>query len=187
MQQQRFLIQLGLGNFQFASFPTVFWDVYGQHGHPVRTTVSEMGPLLLSRLLNLNEIQSGVLQLVFKIADDNGLLLLDLKDLRAMTGDPALFFCDDVVASLSKRGNFLLESLQDQFIRAGDEQACSSRGFFLRRKQNRRVVRSCLSDRQVRHADLYSESDASLPDGSDLKGAKQPSSSLGRMTLASLT
>ena len=89
------LIQLGLGNFQFASFPTVFWDVYGQHGHPVRTTVSEMGPLLLSRLLNLNEIQSGVLQLVFKIADDNGLLLLDLKDLRAMlqnVGDNAARF-----------------------------------------------------------------------------------------------
>jgi DNA helicase HerA-like ATPase len=89
------LIQLGLDDFQFASFPTVFWDVYGQQGHPVRTTVSEMGPLLLSRLLNLNEIQSGVLQLVFKIADDNGLLLLDLKDLRAMlqnVGDNAAQF-----------------------------------------------------------------------------------------------
>src|SRR6476659_9372644 len=79
------LKQLEIEDFQFSGFPTVFWDVYGQQGHPVRTTVSEMGPLLLSRLLNLNEIQSGVLQLVFKIADDNnGLLLLDLKDLRAM-------------------------------------------------------------------------------------------------------
>jgi len=89
------LIQLGVDNFQFAGFPTVFWDVYGQQGHPVRTTVSDMGPLLLSRLLNLNEIQSGVLQLVFKIADDNGLLLLDLKDLRAMlqnVGDNAARF-----------------------------------------------------------------------------------------------
>src|ERR1051325_9538120 len=105
---------------------------------------------------------------------------------QSMTGDPALFFCDDDVTSLSKRGNFLLESLQDQFMRAGDEQAWSSRGFFLRRKQNRRVVLSCLSDRQVRHADLYSESDASLPDCRDLKAAKQPSSSLSRMTLASL-
>lgn len=62
----------------------VFWDVFGEAGHPVRATVSDMGPLLLSRLLNLNDTQSGVLQLVFKIADDNGLLLLDLKDLRAM-------------------------------------------------------------------------------------------------------
>jgi DNA helicase HerA-like ATPase len=62
----------------------VFWDVFGLQGHPVRATISEMGPLLLSRVLNLNDIQSGVLTLTFKIADDNGLLLLDLKDLRAM-------------------------------------------------------------------------------------------------------
>ena len=61
-----------------------FWDVEGVQGHPVRTTISEMGPLLLTRLLNLNDTQSGVLTLIFKIADDNGLLLLDLKDLRAM-------------------------------------------------------------------------------------------------------
>jgi hypothetical protein len=72
--------QLGIENFQFADFPTVFWDLFGAQGHPVRTTVSDMGPLLLARLLNLNETQSGVLTLVFKIADDNGMLLLDLKD-----------------------------------------------------------------------------------------------------------
>ncbi|HMS04862.1 MAG TPA: DUF853 family protein [Burkholderiaceae bacterium] len=64
--------------------PTTLWDVFGEQGHPVRATVSDMGPLLLARMLNLNETQSGVLNLVFKIADDNGLLLLDLKDLRAM-------------------------------------------------------------------------------------------------------
>jgi len=75
---------LDLADFKFEGFPVVFWDVFGQMGHPVRTTVSEMGPLLLSRILNLNEIQAGVLTLIFKIADDNGLLLLDLKDLRAM-------------------------------------------------------------------------------------------------------
>jgi hypothetical protein len=63
--------------------PVVFWDVWGELGHPVRTTISEMGPLLLGRMLNLNETQSGVLELVFKMADDNGLLLLDMKDLRA--------------------------------------------------------------------------------------------------------
>jgi len=62
----------------------VFWDVFGKQGHPVRATVSEMGPLLLSRILNLNDTQSGVLTLVFKIADDSGLLLLDMKDLQAM-------------------------------------------------------------------------------------------------------
>ncbi|QBH98246.1 DUF853 domain-containing protein [Limnobaculum zhutongyuii] len=78
-----------------AACPTVFWDVFGEKGHPVRATVSDMGPILLSRLLNLNDVQSGVLQLVFKIADDNGLLLLDMKDLRSMVqfvGDNARQF-----------------------------------------------------------------------------------------------
>ena len=87
--------QLGIENFQWAGLPTVFWDLYGEQGHPVRTTASDMGPLLLARLLNLNEIQGGVLTLVFKIADDNGMLLLDLKDLRAMlqhVGDNAAQF-----------------------------------------------------------------------------------------------
>ena len=87
--------RLGLRDFAFQAWPTVFWDVYGALGHPVRATVSEMGPLLLARLLNLNETQSGVLNLVFKIADDQGLLLLDLKDLRAMVqhaGDNARQF-----------------------------------------------------------------------------------------------
>ncbi len=64
--------------------PTTLWDVFGEQGHPVRATVSDMGPLLLARMLDLNETQAGVLNMVFKIADDNGLLLLDLKDLRAM-------------------------------------------------------------------------------------------------------
>jgi DNA helicase HerA-like ATPase len=76
--------KLSLGNYEFSSCPVVCWDVFGELGHPVRTTISEMGPLLLSRLLNLNEIQSGVLSLVFKIADDDGLLLLDMKDLRSI-------------------------------------------------------------------------------------------------------
>ncbi|XUT92807.1 helicase HerA-like domain-containing protein [Ottowia caeni] len=61
-----------------------FWDVFGEQGHPVRATISDMGPLLLGRMLDLNDTQAGVLNLVFKIADDNGWLLLDLKDLRAM-------------------------------------------------------------------------------------------------------
>jgi DNA helicase HerA-like ATPase len=79
----------------FAACPVVFWDVFGKSGHPVRATVSDMGPLLLGRMLDLNETQEGVLALVFKIADDNGLLLLDLKDLRAMlqhVGDNAAQF-----------------------------------------------------------------------------------------------
>jgi uncharacterized protein len=75
--------------------PTTLWDVFGEQGHPVRATVSDMGPLLLNRMLGLNETQAGVLNLVFKIADDNGLLLLDMKDLRAMlqyVGDNAKAF-----------------------------------------------------------------------------------------------
>ena len=68
----------------FAGFPTVFWDVFGEQGHPVRATASDLGPLLWSRVLDLNDTQAGVLTLAFKIADDSGLLLLDLKDLRAL-------------------------------------------------------------------------------------------------------
>src|SRR5215467_13907062 len=76
--------ELKIDNFTGGACPVVFWDVFGEQGHPVRATVSEMGPLLLSRLLDLNDTQAGVLNIVFIIADDNGLLLLDLKDLRAM-------------------------------------------------------------------------------------------------------
>ena len=76
--------ELKIDNFKGEACPVVFWDVFGEEGHPVRATVSEMGPLLLGRLLQLNETQEGVLNIVFKIADENGLLLLDLKDLRAM-------------------------------------------------------------------------------------------------------
>ncbi|MET4575775.1 helicase HerA-like C-terminal domain-containing protein [Ottowia thiooxydans] len=78
------LKERGLPLPESASCPVTFWDVFGQQGHPVRATISDMGPLLLGRMLDLNETQSGVLNLVFKIADDNGMLLLDLKDLRAM-------------------------------------------------------------------------------------------------------
>ena len=76
--------RFGMENFQYQSYPTRFWDIFGEKGHPVRVTISEMGPVLLSRLLNLTEVQAGVLNIVFKVADEHGLLLLDLKDLRAM-------------------------------------------------------------------------------------------------------
>lgn len=76
--------KLKLGNFSFEGSPVTLWDVFGEQGHPMRATVSEIGPVLLSRILGLNQTQSAVLSLVFKIADDHGLLLLDLKDLQAM-------------------------------------------------------------------------------------------------------
>ena len=89
------LDMLGLPEPEWHGAPVSFWDVYGEQGHPVRATISDLGPLLLARMLNLNDTQQGVLQLVFKIADDNGLLLLDTKDLRAMlqhVGDNAAQF-----------------------------------------------------------------------------------------------
>ena len=89
------LKERGLETPEFSAFPVTLWDVFGEQGHPVRATVSDLGPLLLARMLNLNETQAGVLQLVFKIADDEGLMLLDMKDLRAMcqmVGDNASEF-----------------------------------------------------------------------------------------------
>ena len=79
------LAKIGITDWQPRGNPTVFWDVFGEKGHPVRATISDMGPMLLSRLLNLTDVQTGVLQIIFKIADDNNMLLLDMKDLRSMT------------------------------------------------------------------------------------------------------
>jgi uncharacterized protein len=98
---------LNLGEYAFAGCPVTLWDLFGEQGHPIRATISEMGPVLLSRLLQLNETQSGVLSLVFRIADDNRLLLLDLKDLRAMVqyvGDHASSFT-------TKYGNISIASV----------------------------------------------------------------------------
>lgn len=81
---RRSIDSMGLGDFGYWSYPVRFFDVYGKQGHPVRTTISDMGPELLARLLSLNETQTGVLRIVFRIADDQGLLLLDMKDLRSM-------------------------------------------------------------------------------------------------------
>ena len=81
---QKRLPEFGIEDPQFQSCPVRFFDVYGEQGHPMRSTISNMGPDLLGRLMELNETQTGVLNIVFKIADDNGLLLIDLKDLRAM-------------------------------------------------------------------------------------------------------
>ncbi|EHT98577.1 hypothetical protein CKS_4964 [Pantoea stewartii subsp. stewartii DC283] len=79
------LASIGVADWQPQRNPVVLWDIFAEKGHPVRATVSDLGPLMLARLLNLNEVQSGVLQIIFRIADDQGLLLLDFKDLRAMT------------------------------------------------------------------------------------------------------
>jgi uncharacterized protein len=100
--------EIGL-TFQPDQFSTVFWDVFGQQGHPVRATVTEMGPLLLSRMLDLNDVQEGVLNVAFRVADDNGLALIDMKDLRALldaivpdSGKKGADDKDDPLASIRK-------------------------------------------------------------------------------------
>ena len=99
--------ELGLTDWVYTDNPVVFWDLFGEQGHPVRTTVSEMGPLLLARLLGLNETQEGVLAIAFKVADDQGLLLLDLKDLRQM-----LAYCSDHAQELATSyGNVSAQSI----------------------------------------------------------------------------
>jgi DNA helicase HerA-like ATPase len=82
-------------------FPVIFWDLFGDQGHPIRATVSEMGPLLLSRLMNLNDVQEGVLNIAFRVADEQGLLLLDLKDLRAILG----YLADHAAELTTQYGN----------------------------------------------------------------------------------
>jgi DNA helicase HerA-like ATPase len=79
--------EIGLADYENRAYPAVFWDLFGENGHPVRATVQEMGPLLLSRLLELNEVQEGVLNIMFRVAADENMLLLDLKDLRAIVTD----------------------------------------------------------------------------------------------------
>ena len=80
---------VGLKDYGFEATPTIFWDLFGEQGHPIRTTVTEMGPLMLSRLMGLTDAQEGALNIAFKLADQEGLALLDLKDLRALLADLA--------------------------------------------------------------------------------------------------
>ena len=90
--------EIGLADYAYADNPVVFWDLFGRQGHPIRTTVSEMGPLLLARLMGLNETQEGVLSIAFRVADEQGLMLLNLDDLQSM-----LLFCGEQAAELTTR------------------------------------------------------------------------------------
>ena len=76
--------KIGFNDFAYDAFPVTFWDLYGEQGHPVRTTVAEMGPLLLSRLLELSDAQEGILNIAFRLSDEQGLPLSDLKDLQSL-------------------------------------------------------------------------------------------------------
>ena len=157
------LERVGLPTPEFAGSATVFWDLFGEQGHPVRATVSEMGPLLLARMLNLNEIQQGVLTLVFKIADDKSLLLLDLKDLRAMlqyTGENAKAFTTEYgnisAASIGaiQRGLIELESQGgDKFF---GEPALDIEDLLQTDSAGRGVVNVLAADRLLASPKLYS-------------------------------
>ena len=99
--------KLGIDDFHYEGYPAVFWDVFGTQGHPTRSTVSELGPLFMGRILNLNDTQCGVLNAIFRIADDSGLLLLDLKDLRSMSQ----FVSDNAGQFRSQYGNIAAASV----------------------------------------------------------------------------
>ncbi len=99
--------ELGMDDYAYSDNPAVFWDLYGEQGHPIRTTISEMGPLLLARLLDLNETQEGVLNIVFRFADEQGLLLLDMKDLQAMLA----YTAEHAAELTTKYGNVTKQSI----------------------------------------------------------------------------
>lgn len=104
---ERRIKEINISGYAQRGSPTLFWDIFGRNGHPVRTTISDMGPLLLTNLLDLNETQSGVLYAAFRIADDEGMLLLDLKDLRSMLA----WMGDNAAALKSEYGNISSSSI----------------------------------------------------------------------------
>jgi DNA helicase HerA-like ATPase len=141
--------------------PTTLWDVFGEQGHPVRATISDMGPLLLNRMLNLNDTQAGVLSLVFKIADDNGLLLLDMKDLRSMlsyVGENAKQFTTDYgnisAASIGAIQRGLLQ-IEEQ----GGDQFCGEPMLniqdFMQTVDSRGVINVLAADKLLNSPRLY--------------------------------
>lgn len=178
--------EIGL-SYQPDRFPVAFWDVFGEQGHRVRATISEMGPLLLSRLLDLNDTQEGVLNIVFKVADEQGLLLLDLKDLRA-----ALAHVAENAAELKvKYGNIAPASvgaIQRQLLvletQGGDcffgEPALEIEDFIRTDRDGRGVINILAADKLMRAPRLYatfllwmlSELFETLPDVGDLKKPK---------------
>jgi DNA helicase HerA-like ATPase len=154
--------ELGIADYAYAGCPAVFWDLYGEQGHPIRTTVSEMGPLLLARLLGLNETQEGVLNIAFRFADEQGLLLLDLPDLQAM-----LAYTADHAKELTTRfGNVSRASIgaiQRQLLALESqggalffgEPALEIEDFIAQDESGRGIVNILAADRLMRSPKLY--------------------------------
>ena len=153
---------IGLTDFSYRDFPAVFWDLFAEQGHPVRTTVSEMGPLLLARLMGLNETQEGVLSIAFRVADEQGLLLLDLEDLQAV-----LTFCANNAAELTAEyGNVTKPSvgaIQRQLLqleaqggeRFFGEPALEIADFMRTDEEGRGIVNILAADRLMQSPKLY--------------------------------
>jgi DNA helicase HerA-like ATPase len=177
---------LKLESFEHQGYPVTLWDPFGTAGHPVRATVSDMGPLLLSRMLDLNETQSGVLNLVFKVADDSGLLLLDLKDLRSMlafVGDNAREFTTEYgnvsAASIGaiQRGLLALESQGGEAIFG---EPMLNIADLMQTDRGRGVVNILAADRLMQSPKMYatlllwllSELFENLPEAGDLDKPK---------------
>jgi hypothetical protein len=179
--------QFGLTDFAYTAYPIVFWDVFGEQGHPLRSTISEMGPLLLARVLNLNDTQGGVLSLVFKVADDNGLLLLDLKDLRSMLQ----FVAENAKSLTTEYGNVsaasvgaiqrrLLELEQQGGDKFFGEPALDMNDLMQTDEKGRGVVNILAADRLMQAPKLYatfllwmlSELFENLPEVGDLEKPK---------------
>ncbi|KUO57740.1 MAG: ATP-binding protein [Sphingomonadales bacterium BRH_c3] len=154
--------ELGMEDYAYSDNPVVFWDLYGEQGHPIRTTISEMGPLLLARLLDLNDTQEGVLQIVFRHADENGLLLLDFADLQAV-----LAWAAENAAELSgKYGNVAkptVGTIQRQLLsfeaqgadRFFGEPALEIDDFLKLDEQGRGIINVLAADQLMRSPKLY--------------------------------
>jgi DNA helicase HerA-like ATPase len=153
---------LGLKDFRFTAFPVTFWDIFGEQGHPIRATLSEMGPLLLSRILNLNDTQEGVLNIAFRIADEHELLLLDLKDLRALLqhiGENASAFTSEYGnisgASVGAIQRNLLTLEQQGADRFFGEPALNLADFLQTDDQGRGIINVLAADKLLQSPRLY--------------------------------
>src|ERR1039458_4378379 len=149
-------------SFQPDQFSTVFWDVFGEQGHPVRATVSEMGPLLLSRMMDLNDVQEGVLNIAFRVADEQGLLLLDMKDLRAILS----YIAEHAADLTTQYGNVSKQTvgtIQRQLLvlenqggaRFFGEPALAPKDFMRTDSDGRGMVNILVADRLMQSSQLY--------------------------------
>src|SRR5688500_10029659 len=154
--------EIGMSDYGYADNPVTFWDLYGEKGHPVRTTISEMGPLLLARLMGLNETQEGVLNIAFRIADEQGLLLLNLEDLQAMLVHTAEH-AGELTAKYGNVAQATVGTIQRQLLSLDSqggalffgEPALEIEDFIRTDEQGRGVINVLAADRLMRSPKLY--------------------------------